>query len=105
MAEYTVECFNFNGNIRTITRERIASKAGVCTKTKIFNHIELEKIACDFAKKIKCPYCFNLQFMKNQNDEFVITDVNLRLAGGMSLSATAGWDEISALAKIMLDKK
>ncbi|MBE6449037.1 MAG: ATP-grasp domain-containing protein [Alphaproteobacteria bacterium] len=103
--EYTVECFNFNGVVHTITRERIASKAGVCTKTKIFNYPELEKITKDFAKKVKCPHCFNLQFMKNQNDEFVITDVNLRLAGGMSLSAIAGWDEISALAKIMLDKK
>ncbi len=103
--EYTVECFNFNGIVRTITRERIASKAGVCTKTKIFNHPELEKNAADFVKKVKCPHCFNLQFMKNQNNDFVITDVNLRLAGGMSLSAAVGWDEISALAKIMLDKK
>ena len=102
--EYTVECFNFNGIIRTITRERIASKSGVCTKTKIFNHIELENITKEFAKKIDCPYCFNLQFMKNSNNEFVITDVNLRLAGGMSLSAAVGWDEISALAKIMLNK-
>jgi len=102
--EYTVECFNFNGSIRTITRERIASKAGVCTKTKIFNHIELEKITKEFAQNIKCPHCFNLQFMKNTNNKFVITDVNLRLAGGMSLSHAAGWDEISALAKIMLNK-
>lgn len=101
--EYTVECFNFNGIIHTITRERIASKAGVCTKTKIFNHPKLEKIVSDFAKKVKCPHCFNLQFMKNSNNEFVITDVNLRLAGGMSLSAAAGWDEVSAIAKIMLN--
>lgn len=103
--EYTVECFNFNGIIHTITRERIASKAGVCTKTKIFNHPKLEKIVSDFAKKVKCPHCFNLQFMKNQNGDFVVTDVNLRLAGGMSLSAAVGWDEVSALANIMLNKK
>lgn len=102
--EYTVECFNFNGRIRTITRERIASKSGVCTKTKIFNHPELECITQEFARKVSCPYCFNLQFMKNSNDKFVVTDVNLRLAGGMSLSAAVGWDEVSALAKIMLNK-
>lgn len=102
--EYTVECFNFNGNIRTITRERITSKSGVCTKTKIFNHPELEFITQEFAKKINCPYCFNLQFMRNSNGKYVVTDVNLRLAGGMSLSAAAGWDEVSALAKIMLNK-
>ncbi|MBR3613685.1 MAG: HAD hydrolase-like protein, partial [Clostridia bacterium] len=50
------------------------------------------------------PYCFNLQFMKNSIDQFVITDVNFRFAGGMSLAYTAGWDEVSALAKIMLNK-
>ena len=102
--EYTVECFNYNGHQKTITRERIASKAGVCTKTKIFNHFELEEIAKKFAQKASLPYCFNLQFMKNLDNDFVITDVNLRLAGGMSLSYASGWDEVSALAKVMLNK-
>lgn len=102
--EYTVECFNYNGHQKTITRERIASKAGVCTKTKIFNYFELEKITKNFAQRVSLPYCFNLQFMKNSNGDFVITDVNLRLAGGMSLSYASGWDEVSALAKVMLNK-
>lgn len=102
--EYTVECFNYKGQQKTITRERIASKAGVCTKTKIFNHKKLEKITKKFAQKVSLPYCFNLQFMKNSDNEFVITDVNLRLAGGMSLSYASGWDEVCALAKVMLNK-
>lgn len=102
--EYTVECFKYHSTIRTVTRERIETKAGVCTKTKVFNNPELEHIAREFAKKINCPYCFNLQFMKNSIDQFVITDVNFRFAGGMSLAYTAGWDEVSALAKIMLNK-
>ena len=102
--EYTIECFNYNNTTRTVTRERIEAKAGVCTKTKVFNHIELESIVKEFAKKISCPYCFNLQFMKNSIDKFVITDVNFRFAGGMSLAYAAGWDEVSALANIMLNK-
>ena len=102
--EITLECFNYNDKLRTIARERIATKAGVCTKAYVFNSTELDKIAQEFIKKIKTPYCFNLQFMKNSNSEFVITDVNLRLAGGMSISFAAGWDEVSALAKIMLEK-
>lgn len=102
--EYTVECFNYCGEFRAVTRERIASKSGVCTKTKVFNFQELELIAKNFSQKAKLPYCFNLQFMKNSNNEFVVTDVNLRLAGGMSLSYVAGWDEISALANVMLGR-
>ncbi|ARR01152.1 ATP-grasp domain-containing protein [Campylobacter porcelli] len=102
--EYTVECFKYHNTIRTVTRERIETKAGVCTKTKVFNNLELEHIAREFAKKIDCPHCFNLQFMKNSIDQFVITDVNFRFAGGMSLAYAAGWDEVSALAEIMLNK-
>lgn len=45
-----------------------------------------------------------MQFMKNQKDEYVCTDMNLRTAGGMSLSYAAGWDEVSAFANILLEK-
>ncbi len=102
--EVTMECFWFNGTISTICRERITTKAGVCTKARIFKDKKLENIAVKFAKSLKVPHIFNLQFMKNQKDEYVITDVNLRTAGGMSLSYAAGWDEVSALAKIMINK-
>lgn len=43
--EYTLECFNFNGKIYSVCRERITSKSGVCTKTRIFYNSELEKNA------------------------------------------------------------
>ena len=100
--EVTMECFTFAGKVSTICRERIATKAGVCTKARIFSDSQLESIAKKFIITLKTPHIFNLQFMKNQNGEYAITDVNLRTAGGMSLSYAAGWDEVSALAKIML---
>ena len=103
--EYTIECFNYNDDFRTIIRQRIDTKAGVCVKTKIFNHPELENIAKKFVHTVKCPYYFNIQVMKNSKGEFAITDVNLRPAGGMSLAFAAGWDVVSAIAKIMLGKK
>lgn len=102
--EITLECFNYDGKIYSIARERIASKAGVCTKTKVFTDKSLSSIAQKFAETVELPYIFNLQFMTNSNGERVITDVNLRTAGGMSLSYTAGWDEVSSLAKIMLEQ-
>lgn len=103
--EITLECFFFDGVLRTVARERIAAKAGVCVKARVFNDLVLRNIALKFVQAVKTPYFFNLQFMKNASGDAVITDVNLRTAGGMSLSYAAGWDEVSALAKIMLKQK
>lgn len=102
--EYTLECFNFNGKIYSVCRERIASKSGVCTKTRIFYNSELEKNAVKLLKRTQLPYVFNMQFMKDYSGEYVCTDLNLRTAGGMALSDAIGWDEVSALANIMLGK-
>lgn len=97
-----MECFNYKGKIYSVARERLGTKAGVCTKARVFNDKELGVIAQRFADSIKLPYIFNLQFMTNAEGQKVITDVNLRTAGGMSLSYAAGWDEVEALGKIML---
>lgn len=101
-SEFTTECFYYKNVLKSITRERIVSKSGVCTKTKIFFSEYFHSIAEQFALKLKVPLYFNLQFMKNSNNEFVITDVNLRLAGGMSLAYSVGWDEASAIANVIL---
>ena len=102
--EYTLECFCFGGKLYSVARERIAAKAGVCVKARVFDDKELHAIAERFVSSVAVPYYFNLQFMKNTLGDPVITDVNLRLAGGMSLSAAAGWDEVSAIADILLKK-
>lgn len=102
--EITLECFNYGGRICSVARLRIDCKSGVCTKTRIYQDSRLESVAQKFSSVAELPCIFNLQFMRNSKKEFVITDVNLRTAGGMSLSHAAGWDEVSALAKIMMNK-
>ena len=102
--EVTMECFCYETLFSCVCRQRIATKSGVCTKGRIFIDEDLREIGKKFAQKIKVPYIFNLQFMKNTKGAYVITDVNLRSAGGMSMAYTAGWDEVSALAKIMLKR-
>lgn len=102
--EITMECFNYNDFFSCVCRERIAAKSGVCVKGRIFNDNKLANIGKKFTKTLKTPHIFNLQFMTNSDGEYVITDVNLRTAGGMSMAHAAGWDEVSALAKIMLKK-
>lgn len=100
--EVTMECFAYKDRFSAICRERLASKAGVCTKARIFKSQRLEAIGRKFASVFETPMFFNLQFMKSDAGDFVITDVNLRTAGGMGLSYAAGWDEASAIAKVML---
>lgn len=102
--EITLECFYYQGRLSSVARERIAAKAGVCVKTHIYNDEKLKLVAEKFVHCCATPLYFNLQFMKGQMGTPVITDVNLRLAGGMSLSAAAGWDEVSALAKVLLKR-
>lgn len=102
--EYTLECFSYHNKFSAVCRQRIVAKSGVCVKACVFKNRQLEQIAKNFINTVKTPYYFNLQFMKNSQNQYVITDVNLRAAGGMSLSCAAGWDEVSALANIMLNR-
>ncbi len=100
--EVTLECFVYKGTVYSVARQRIAQKNGVCIKAKVYDDRELTKIAQRFADILPLPHIFNLQFMRNTHGEYVITDVNLRTAAGMSMSYAAGWDETCALADLML---
>ena len=102
--ERTLECFFFNGRLSTVCRERLATKAGVCTKARVYKSPRLEEIARRFVAAFHVPHIFNLQFMENTDGDPVVTDVNLRTAAGMGLSFAAGWDEISAFAKVLLGR-
>ena len=101
--EVTLECFNLNGKLYSVARQRIETKSGVCTKAYVYQDACLESMARRFAESINLPFLFNLQFMKNQEGEYVVTDVNLRSAGGMGLSCAAGWNPVVAIAKLILD--
>lgn len=102
--EVTMECFVYKGRLSSICRERLWTKAGVCTRARVFKSPKLEQIGRKFATVFKTPTIFNLQFMKNGSGCYVITDVNLRCAGAMGLSYMSGWDAVSALAKTLLDR-
>lgn len=99
--EITVEYFHYNSFFAHICRERIATKAGVCTKAKVFQNDDLASYGKLLANLLVLPYFFNIQFMK-YNGKYVITDVNLRMAGGVSIASNFNWDYIQALGHIML---
>lgn len=100
--EVTVECFKYKNYFSYICRERIESKAGVCTKARVYKDPVLGSICKSFSESFEVPFLFNMQFMYDSDDEPVITDVNLRSAGGMSISYAAGWDVVSAIGFILL---
>lgn len=101
--EVTLECVNYDNKIYSVARERLASKAGVCSKARVYEDKELHRAIERLSEVIPLPFLFNIQFMKSLSGEWLITDVNLRAAGGMGLSYAAGWDAVSAMAKTMLD--
>lgn len=102
--EITIECFQYDGQISTIARERMASRAGVCVKTRVYHDSTLEDIVKKILQITTMPNYFNIQFMRNAQNEYVVIDANLRSAGGMSMSYTAGWNVVGALVSMMLNK-
>lgn len=94
--EVTVEVFCHNGELQYVCRERLETKAGVCTKARFFHDEELGTIIKNIAKLIELPTASCIQFMKNNDDEWVVTDLNLRLGAGTALSTAAGWSLVKA---------
>lgn len=103
LPEVTVECFHYKDFFSFRCRERILNKAGVCVKTKIFEDQTLGEITKAFCQKYNPPFVFNIQFMKNSNSQWVITDVNLRFAGGGSLTLASDWNYAAALGSVLLN--
>lgn len=93
--EVTVEVFN-HGVVRSLCRERLETKAGVCTKARIFADATLHSLAERLCAALDLPVAFCFQVMTGADGEFLITDVNPRLAAGTALSTAYGWSLASA---------
>lgn len=89
--EVTVEIFKNENILKTICRERIEVKSGVCTKARIFKDRELHSIVENILLNIDFPNASCIQFMLNKENEWCVTDINLRLGAGTALSSKIGW--------------
>jgi carbamoyl-phosphate synthase large subunit len=94
--EVTVEVYQHNNVIRTLCRERVETKSGVCTKARIWFDEELHRLAEKISQAIQLPVAFCFQVMKNENKEWVVIDLNPRLGAGTSMATTYGWSLASA---------
>jgi len=93
--EVTVEVFN-QGTVLTLCRERLETKAGVCTKARIYADATLHSLAERLCNALDMPLAFCFQVMRGADGEFLITDVNPRLGAGTALSTAYGWSLASA---------
>lgn len=96
LEEVTAECFYDGIDCSIAIRERLEAKSGVCTKARFLKIPEVEKVIKRFTELLPFPPVFNIQFV-HRGDEWLVMDVNLRLAAGTGLSAAAGFDTVRAL--------
>jgi carbamoylphosphate synthase large subunit len=93
--EVTVEVFN-QDTVLSLCRERLETKAGVCTKARIFMDDALHLLAVRLCAVLDLPIAFCFQVMLGTDGQWVITDVNPRLGAGTALSSAYGWSLASA---------
>lgn len=95
--EVTVDSFHdaASGATHAYCRERIETKAGVCTKARIFHDAELEAFAARIGSALgqRGTLCF--QAMRGR-DGWAVTDLNLRSGAGTAMSCAAGFDVLAA---------
>lgn len=94
--EITVEIFCEKDIVECLCRERLETKAGVCTKARIFHCEELVSIVKELAKVVSLPVASCVQFMMNEHGKWVMTDCNPRIGAGTALSSAIGWNLAAA---------
>ncbi|MET3570694.1 hypothetical protein ABID13_002332 [Enterocloster citroniae] len=101
--EITVDVFCDGKVVKSICRERIEVKAGVCTKARIFEDQDLSKVISKLASKFSLPHMNCVQFMRSQQGKWLLTDFNLRLGGGSALSAAVGFKMAESAVALWLE--
>lgn len=99
--EITAEIFCSGSSLKIFCRERIETKAGVCTKMKPFSDESIEKSLKKLTASISCPIAFCVQFMYNAG-KWELIDCNLRLGAGTALSSAIGFQLTRALLLTLL---
>lgn len=95
--EITVDSFYdvFTDTSYAYCRERLETKAGVCTKARLFANAELSEFARKIGKALRQCGVICFQVMKSK-DGWAVTDLNLRSGAGTAMTCAAGYDVISA---------
>ncbi|MBQ6461081.1 ATP-grasp domain-containing protein [Candidatus Saccharibacteria bacterium] len=103
-AEITAEVYN-GDKLKIFQRKRVETKAGVCTKMEPVFHKQIDDSIKKLVSSIECPTAFCIQFMQNQQDNWCITDCNLRIGAGTALSTKIGFQLTRALLASLSGKE
>lgn len=95
--EVTVDAFfDPDRNLtRTVCRERVETKSGVCTKARLFFDKCLDEIAATISSRLPLFGTFCFQAMR-YHDRWCVIDINARPGGGTAMSAASGIDFFGA---------
>jgi len=102
--EITMEIFRKDDYLSCICRERLETKAGVCTKARFYEDVEIGEIIHRIHAFIELPLACCIQFMKNNDNKWCLTDFNMRLGAGTALSSAAGFDISAAFLSVLAGK-
>ena len=67
--EITVDISCVQGQVTCVCRERVETKAGVCTKARVFRNVAVEQDIRKIAEMVPLPECCCAQFMKGTSGE------------------------------------
>ena len=102
--EVTIDVFYSESDslFRYLCRERVETKAGVCTKARIFIDPELERLARFLATSLRLSFfCFQVMQL---GGKWAVTDINPRLGAGTAMSTAVGMDFFAAMIAVILKK-
>jgi hypothetical protein len=96
--EVTIDTFlaSDGTDFRAVCRERLETKAGICTKARVFEDEGLAALAEQVARGLGLSGGSCTQVMR-RGDGWVVTDVNARPGAGTPLSTAAGVDVLGAV--------
>ncbi len=102
--EITVDVIQNQGEIYIACRERIETKLGVSTKCRVFYDADIHEIIKKIASALELPTIFCVQFMKDSDNNWSLTDFNLRSGGGTAISAATGFEAVRYAAALWLEE-
>ena len=102
--EITAEVYN-GEQLKIFQRRRVETKSGVCTKMEPIYFEQIDDSIKKLVSNIECPEAFCIQFMQNQQNNWCITDCNLRIGAGTALSTKIGFQLTRALLASLSGKK
>lgn len=103
--EVTAEIFNpCQGTTEVFCRQRIETKAGVCTKMRPVRITEIEEAVRTLVQKIECPRAFCAQFLPYRG-QWCLIDCNLRIGAGTALSTAVGFQLVRAFIATIIGEQ